>query len=140
MKFPYLKLPSLNPKLKWISRPYIPIRLIGLNGVWEGYGLIDSGADRSLFNTQIAEKIGLNLNEVATEDFGGIEGGGIEAKLHKLRLQVIGMDMDNDIEIIAGFVGSSGVAAILGQDGFFDAFRIKFERDNGAFEIMPVKR
>lgn len=106
--------------------------------MWEGYGLIDSGADRSLFNTQIAEKIGLNLNKVATEDFGGIEGGGIEAKLHKLRLQVIGMD--NDIEIIAGFVESSGVAAILGQDGFFDAFRIKFERDNGTFEIIPVRR
>ncbi|OGE64761.1 hypothetical protein A3I48_00015 [Candidatus Daviesbacteria bacterium RIFCSPLOWO2_02_FULL_36_7] len=138
MKFPYLKLPSRNPKLKWISRPYIPIRLIGSNGIWEGYGLIDSGADRSLFNTQIAEKIGLNLNEVATEDFSGIEGGGIEAKLHKLRLQVIGMD--NDIEIVAGFVESSGVAVILGQDGFFDAFRIKFERDHGTFEITPVKR
>lgn len=137
MKFPYLKLPSLDPKLKWTARPYIPIRLIGPTGIWEGYGLIDSGADRSLFNTQIAEKIGLNLNEVVAEDFGGIEGGTIEAKLHKVRLQVIGMN--SEIGIIAGFVSSSGVAAILGQDGFFDSFRIKFERDHNIIEINSAK-
>lgn len=33
----------------------------------------------------------------------------------------------------------SGVMAILGQDGFFDAFRIKFERDHGIVEINPVR-
>ena len=137
MKFPYFKLPSFDPKLKWTARPYIPIRLIGPDGIWEGYGLIDSGADRSLFNTQIAEKIGLDLNEVITEDFGGIEGGVIKAKLHKVKLQVIGMD--SDVEIIAGFVSSGGVAVILGQDGFFDAFRIKFERGRGIIEINLAK-
>lgn len=138
MKFPYFKLPSFDPKLKWTARPYIPISLIGPNGTWEGYGLIDSGADRSLFNTQIAEKIGLDLNEVITEDFGGIEGGVIKAKLHRVRLQVIGMG--DEIEIIAGFVSSSGVAVILGQDGFFDEFRIKFEKDHGVIEIVTVKK
>lgn len=137
MKFPYLKLPSLDPNLKWIARPYIPIRLTGSKGFWEGYGLIDSGADRSLFNIQIAEKIGLDLNRDRNENFGGIEGGTIEAALQKVKLQIIGIN--KEIEIIAGFVSSSGVAAILGQDGFFDSFRIKFERDRGTIEVNPVK-
>lgn len=137
MKFPYIKLPFSDLKLKWVSRPYIPIRLTGPEGFWEGYGLIDSGADRSLFNIQIAEKIGLNLGESHFENFGGIEGGVLKAVLKKVKIQIIGMD--ETIEITAGFVKSEGVAAILGQDGFFDAFRIKFEKDHGIVEIVPVK-
>lgn len=133
MKFPYFKLPSFDPNLKWIARPYIPIRLTGPKGFWEGYGLIDSGADRSLFNIQIAEKIGLNLAGGQLENFGGIEGGTLRASLQKVSLQVIGMS--REIEITAGFVKSTGVAAILGQEGFFDSFRIKFERDHGIVEI-----
>jgi len=83
MKFSYLKLPSYNPGLKWTARPYIRIRLAGPRASQEVYALIDSGADRSLFNIQIAEKIGLNLAEASEENFGGIEGGNLKAKLHK---------------------------------------------------------
>ena len=137
MKFPYIKLPSLDPKLKWIVRPYIPIRVIGSNGFWEGYGLIDSGADRSLFNIQIAEKIGLDSTGGSFENFGGIEGGELKAYLHEVKIKIIGMDKEINIKV--GFINSTGVAAILGQDGFFDAFRIKFEKDHGIVEITPVK-
>lgn len=87
---------------------------------------------------QIAEKIGLNFNEDPVEKFGGIEGSTIEARLHKVKVQIIGMD--SEIEITAGFVNSGGVAAILGQDGFFDNYRIKFEKDHGIVEITPVKK
>lgn len=138
MKYPYLKLPSVQPGFKWVSRPYIPIRLTGPKDIWEGYALLDSGADRSLFNIQIAEKIGLELIQTPEENFGGIEGGSLKAKLHKVKLQIAGMDQG--IEILAGFIDSSGVAAILGQDGFFDEFRIKFEKDRGIIEITPVNK
>src|SRR3989344_9421776 len=138
MKFPYSKLPSYNPNLKWIARPYIPIRIIGPKRFWEGYGLIDSGADRCLFNNKIAEDIGLDLSDGNNENFGGIEGGNLKAKLHKVKIQIMGMN--EETEILAGFIDSSGVAAILGQDGFFDAFRIKFEKDHGIIEIVPVRK
>lgn len=138
MKFPYLKLPSTVPKLKWVARPYIQVKLTGPGGISAGYALIDSGADRSLFNIQIAEKIGLDLTKAPQEYFGGIEGGNLKAKLHKVKLEIVGMD--EEIEILAGFIDSSGVAAILGQDGFFDAFKIKFEKDHGVVEITPVRK
>lgn len=138
MKFPYLKLPNFDPKLKWTARPYIQVKLTGPTGSCLGYALIDSGADRSLFNIQIAEKIGLNLIDAPEENFGGIEGGNLKAKLHKVKLEIVGMN--EEIEILAGFVDSSGVATILGQDGFFDSFRIKFEKDHGIVEIVPVKK
>ena len=88
MKFPYIKLPSLDSQLKWTARPYIPIRLIWLNKIWEGYALIDSGADRSLFNIQIAQDLGLNFDEEQFENFGGIEGGVLKARLHKIKMYV----------------------------------------------------
>lgn len=138
MKFPYLKLPSVQTGLKWVSRPYIPIKLIGPKISWEGYTLIDSGADRSLVNIQIAQSLGLDLTNSPSENFGGIEGGNLKAKLHKVKLEIIGMN--EEIEILAGFIDSSGVAAILGQDGFFDAYRIKFEKDHGIVEITRVKK
>ena len=138
MRFQYFKIPSADPSRKWISRPLIPIRVIGPKGIWEGYGLIDSGADRSLFNTEIAEEIGLRLTNSQTENFFGIEGDRLKANLHEIRLQILGVD--KEVEILAGFVDSPGVGAILGQDGFFDAFRIKFEKDHGIVEITPVKK
>lgn len=137
MRFSYLKLPSTISKLKWTARPYIQVKLTEPKDSRVVYALIDSGADRSLFNIQIAEKIGLDLTNAQEEYFGGIEGGNLKAKLHKVKLEVIGMN--EEIEILAGFIDSSGVAAILGQDGFFDAFKIKFEKDHGVIEITPAK-
>lgn len=138
MKFPYLKLPSTVPNLKWIARPYVQIKLTESRGSSAGYALIDSGADRSLFNVQIAEKIGLDLTKAPEQYFGGIEGGDLKAKLHKVKLAIIGMN--EEIEILAGFIDSNGVSAILGQDGFFDAYKIKFEKDHGIVEIVSAKR
>lgn len=39
-----------------------------------------------------------------------------------------------------GFTDSPGVAAILGQAGFFDNYHIKFERDKEIIEIVPIKK
>jgi hypothetical protein len=44
------------------------------------------------------------------------------------------------IEIEAGFVDSPSVSAILGQEGFFDAFKIKFEKDHNIIEITHSKK
>lgn len=136
MKFRYLKFPSTDPKRKWVSRPLIPISIQGPRGKWEGYGLIDSGADRSLFHFEIGKMIGLDVFDGEIEDFAGIGGTRISAFLHLIKIQIIGFS--EQIEIKAGFVDSPGVGAILGQDGFFDAFRIKFERDREIIEIHHI--
>jgi len=136
MKFRYLKFPSADPTKKWVSRPLIPIQIQGPKGKWEGYALIDSGADRSLFNFEIAKIIGLDIFNKQIEYFGGIGGTRIPAYLHPIRLQILGFS--EVIETRAGFADSPGIGAILGQEGFFDAYRIKFERDRGVIEINPA--
>jgi hypothetical protein len=74
MKFPYLKIPHSNPSKKWISRPIILVTLHGPKGSVNVNALLDSGADKSLFSSQIAEEIGLDLKEGEEEVFSGIEG------------------------------------------------------------------
>jgi hypothetical protein len=68
----------------------------------------------------------------------GIEGGRLVAYIHKIKLQVVGIE--NIIEIEAGFVDSPAADAILGQGGFFDAFKIKFEKDHNIIEITPSRK
>ena len=40
----------------------------------------------------------------------------------------------------AAFIDSPSVDVLLGQEGFFDLFRIKFEKDHDTFELMRSKR
>lgn len=102
----------------------IPITLFGPKESVNVDALIDSGADRCLFDVQIGREIGLDIGEWEKEIFSGIEGGKVIAYLHKIELQIIGIEK----------------RIILGQDEFFDAFKIKFEKDHNMIEITPVKK
>ncbi len=139
MKFPYLKQPNLlKPQAPWIARPIIPVKLSYERNSLNVAALIDSGADFCIFNTEIGERLGIPIKEGETLDFFGITKIPVKVYLHKIKLQVLGID--HLIEISAGFTEASGVVAILGQEGFFDNFRIKFEKDHNVIEITPVKK
>lgn len=137
MKFPYIKIPPSDPRRKWISRPIISITLSGSSGRATVEALIDSGADLSLFHVSLAHRIGINLGDCPIAIFSGIESGKLNAWLHEVAVEIVGVGKSTKFNV--GFVDSPGVFAILGQEGFFDHYRIKFERDRDIFEIMPVK-
>lgn len=137
MKFPYVKIPTRDPRRKWLSRPLIPVTLFGPRGSIYIDALVDSGADISLFHSDIGRDIGLEIEKGERQVFSGIEGGNVIVYTHFIYLQIIGMN--EKIEVEAGFTETSGVSAILGQEGFFDKFRIKFERDINSLDITPVK-
>ena len=61
MKFPYIKTPHSDPYKKWVARPIIPVTLFGPGGSININALIDSGADKCLFNAEIGTEIGLNV-------------------------------------------------------------------------------
>lgn len=48
--------------------------------------------------------------------------------------------MERSIKIPVCFVQSPTVGLLLGEEGFFDLYRIKFEKDHDTFEITPGKR
>lgn len=138
MKFPYIKTPTNDPNQKWVSRPLIPITIFGPRGSIYLDALVDSGADQSLFHSDIGRAIGLAIETGERKIFGGIEGGQVLTYLHPIDLQIIGIEQK--IKVVVGFAETSGISAILGQEGFFDNFYIKFERSRHSVEINPVKK
>ena len=135
MKFKYTKIPSNNPNAKWSARPLINIEVCGPRGKVMVLALIDSGADTCLFNEELAHDIGLKLAG-ARKPFYGIGDQKLNATMEKVKIKPDGF---NEIEVEAGFVDKGApLAAILGQQDFFDAFRIKFMKDIDTIELTTV--
>ena len=125
-------------KFKYATRrdrqfPIIPITLIKGNLTIDIDGLIDSGANISVFREEIAECL-----EIAIEDGEEILlqglGGRIVGYIHELRVRVD----DEEFPCKAVFSKELTVGLnILGREGFFEYFRVTF--DERAKEVILEK-
>ena len=139
MKYKYSGIYDFSQTRKKLTkRPIVDIELC--NGVEsiKGVALIDSGADKSLFNLEYAKAVKINLTHARREDFVGISGGKIPCYVVEIEIKIKNIDKKYKIE--AGFIESETVNILLGQVGFFDQNRIRFEKDHDTFEIIPVKK
>ena len=136
MKYKYLTHVNNNPTKPHFRRSIVGVELFGPTGKIETIALVDSGADSCLFNLQYAKSIGVDIEKCEVERTMGIEGAGKEVYMTELEIQVKNLDR---VMIPIGFIDSRSVSSLLGQNGFFDLHRIKFERDHNTFEINPIK-
>lgn len=126
MKFEFLEIPSREPGRPSARRPYIQVRILHGNKFQDLICLVDSGADLCLFPAKIGEILGIDVQSGRREEIGGIAEIPIAAYIHSVRVIVRGL---SGVDVEAGFTESRGVrAGILGQVGFFDKYRITFER------------
>lgn len=138
MKFPYLKIPATAfPRTKYFYKPIIPLRLINPknNRGVKVDALIDSGADATVFAAVFGRDIGINVRSGEKAQLSGLGGKIINVYFHEVILEVGG----NKIKSFVGFTYSRGVAAVLGQIGFFDKFRVIFDQAKGIIEVIPKK-
>lgn len=143
MKFEYkpVELPKSDAFLErhFAFRPIIPIFFKAPNGDRKiGYeALVDSGADYNIFPAQIGEIIGLDIKSGKIDYFGGVGGGKYEAYFHKVKITVGGWEYAVDCAF------SYDIApwghGIVGQEGFFDIFVIKFDYQKKEIELKPRK-
>ena len=139
MKFPYIRQPSsINPSLPYIARPLIPVRLSLKAMHLDTYALLDSGADRSVFNSRFAEELLIDLESGRKELYFGIGAQPVAVYHHAINIQFMGSQQSIDVEV--GFTDAPGVDAILGQADFFEHHQIKFERYNESIEIKPLMK
>ncbi|MEK9174927.1 MAG: hypothetical protein AAB725_03075 [Patescibacteria group bacterium] len=135
MKYDYTTyLPAENGK--FIKRSMIEIEIYGPNGAHKQLALVDSGADKSLFHIEIAKVLGISLSQGKKYVVTGITGQSEEILTEvEIKPKHLG-----SIKIPVGFIDSPYVGVLLGQEGFFDKHRIKFEKDHNVFEISPVSK
>lgn len=136
MKFKYFSYPTRDPNRPWKRLPLIPIKIINNsnNKSIQVYALIDSGADKSLSTSEIAEILEIDLTKGKEETFSGIEGGMLTAYVINIDIQIIGDS--RIIKIPIGFIPKWKYPyIILGQEGFFDYFKIIFDRKKFEIEL-----
>ncbi len=138
MKYKYTSFYPPDRSCKWIKRPMISVDIFGTKESKKFDALLDSGADYSMFNVEIAELLGIDLSDAKSAKFTGISGHINGFRIEKVKIKVDGIA--EQVEIPVCFVDSPTVSLLLGQAGFFDLHRIKFEKDHDTFEIISVKR
>jgi hypothetical protein len=84
--------------------------------------IIDSGASRCVFDSELGEFIGLDIESGERERTHGVDGL-TETSLHRIALHVPG----GPVSILAAFKPNLPVAGLLGMNGFFEHFLVVFD-------------
>lgn len=117
-------------------RPIIPIKVKNGNHVIGYEVLIDSGADLCIFDRQVGEILGLDIERGERGVVYGInDGAGREGEdyyMHSVTINIGGWDYS----IKAAFKTLSAVSyGVVGQKGFFDLFVVKFNFMKAEIEL-----
>ena len=105
------------------SFPVIPLSLKFSNRKKEFFALVDSGATISIFRSEVAESLGINVNNGKETYLGGV-GGRIKGYIHKLKVEIAGKQFVCPIVFSYEYLVSFN---LLGRAIFFEKFRIIFE-------------
>ena len=104
--------------------PIIPITMIGPRGKSANtYGLLDSGADVSMFHADWARKIGLNLTDGRFEKIAGInQSASIDCYSHNIRVIVGAVELTSEV-LFSEFLGDDITSQLIGRQDIFDQMR-----------------
>ncbi|HXD31356.1 MAG TPA: aspartyl protease family protein [Pyrinomonadaceae bacterium] len=100
-------------------------------------GLIDTGASDCLFDKDVADDLGIDLQATSViRHYVGIDGEAVIGYVHQVSIQIIQISKFSEwIEVEAGFLDCKLPFPLLGQSGFFDNYEITLRRYRGKFEI-----
>ena len=137
-RFRYVRIPATPseafPHASHYHRPLIPVTLSTGPKSARLLALIDSGADNTIFNMQVAAMIGLRLGKAPADSFCGTSGHEQTARYRRLTIRVGTVSY----RAMVGFAELPfDVAGILGQDGFFDRFAVTLDQTRG---LILLKR
>lgn len=141
MNFKYKKFPvdpkkSPFPNKKSAFRPVIQIDFYSSNGKFGYLVLIDSGADYCIFHAKIGELLGLDIKSGKPLTFYGTSGQPQIAYFHKVTFKIGGIE--HRCEVGFSYDMEKLAYGLLGQDGFFDKWSIKFEYNKENIELKQV--
>ena len=114
-------------------RPVIPIEISYKNLIVPYEVLVDSGADFCIFDAQIGEILGVEIEKGEKFNVAGITGKLEPYYVHSVNIKVGGWDY----KIKVGFMPNMGSFSygVVGQKGFFDTFVVKFDLLKAEIEL-----
>ena len=140
MRLPYRREPVVasqaHPGRHATLRPRIRIRLKHRDRFVDLFALIDSGADDCLFPIGLANLLGLELPPQNVGLYVGISPGQMTAIFDTITVEV----GDWSYPLYAGFLDSPRAPALLGQNGFFSEFEVKFNLQKETIELKLLQQ
>lgn len=97
--------------------------------------LIDSGAAGIIIHGQFAELLGIDLESGKLHEFQGIAHTPVRAYDHQLKIRL--KEDSHEYLVICSVMPDLSTSALLGQRGFFDNYKITFERSIKRIELTP---
>jgi len=134
MKYSYLGFPSKDKQGPLIYRPFLVVRVSFNKKGIHTFCLVDSGADVCLMPASIGQLIGIDIEAGAEDQIRGIANQPAKTYRHLVHITV---------PKLASFDASVAFSAdikygILGQEGFFERFRVIFDRKKQQFEVVDI--
>jgi hypothetical protein len=115
--------------------PLVPISVFGPTGDVNLLALVDSGAEHSVFGLDLAERLGLQLDDAPSVLIVGVGGQESPAFLTDVSLKLGRYEWRGP----AVFSAAVSQRAILGQAGFFEFFTVTFKRNRLQIEIRRAR-
>jgi len=133
VKFKYRKINLVHPfsHRQYILRPIIPVSLSSQSSAVRYEALIDSGSDFNIFPIEIAQKLNINLKKCKTIYFSGVENSSVKGNISSIFISINHDKLKTNV-VFADLPSTTG---ILGQNGFFDIFKVNFDLSKEEIEI-----
>ena len=114
--------------------PIVPIRIKGAVGWVKFRAFVDSGAGYSVFQSEMAEILGLKLEDGKREGITVGDGTQIEVYKHNVKVDVA----NQEFEATIGFSRQLGIGFnIIGRLSIFEKFKICFDEPEQIVEFFP---
>ncbi len=98
--------------------------------------LIDSGADDIFLNMRLADTLGIDMSKGARKEYQGITSAPVVATEQLLSINV--RPDTQGFNVTCSFLPDLPVFGLLGQNGFFDNYKVVFKRYENIFELKPI--
>ena len=99
------------------------------------FSLVDSGAAATLINAEYAQELGIDLESGKRIPFQGIKGAPAIGYEHLIKIRLT--HDSHEFAVPCYFMPDLQISALLGQSGFFENYKVLFERYKKRFEITP---
>lgn len=118
-------------------RPIIPVQLEHSGRIFSYEVLIDSGADCCVFDSEIADALGIDITSGVRGEIAGLTGRPETFSLHDLVL-CVGRHHHRARIGFLKHIGHYG-HGIVGQRGFFDHYTVTFDFRAETIDLRPKR-
>jgi hypothetical protein len=116
-------------------RPIIPVTIIGPARTLLRVGLLDTGADETIFPDYVAQFIGLDLTNAPSGSSTGVATGAVQVRYAEVRLRIAKANELREWRAWVGFAAAPLRRPLLGFAGFLQYFEASFRGDREEVEL-----